>query len=353
MRYPQFLPEGGTIGFIAPSFGCTTEPYYSAFQNAQKVFAQKGFGIVCGPNVYEGSGIGISASPAACAQEFMDAYESDESDILLSCGGGELMCEILEHVDFDRIRKAKPKWFQGCSDNTNLTFLLTTLCDTAAIYGPNAPSFGMKPWHPSITESFERLQGKNLRSSGYPLYESEPFKDEDHPLEPYHVTEPRVIRSFACRRVEDGSFCAEQTQNAAFSGRLIGGCMDCLANLTGTVFDKVDVFSRKYQEDGLIWFLEACDLNVYAIRRAVWNMDHAGWFNHVKGFLIGRPLCHGQELFGLDQYTAVTDILKKYGVPIIMDLDIGHIPPQMALISGAMADVAVFGQDLDIRMRLE
>lgn len=27
MRYPEFLAEGGIIGFVAPSFGCATEPY--------------------------------------------------------------------------------------------------------------------------------------------------------------------------------------------------------------------------------------------------------------------------------------------------------------------------------------
>mgnify|MGYP000118755403 CR=1 FL=1 len=36
MRVPENLKKGGTIGFVAPSFGCTTEPYKSAFANAQK-----------------------------------------------------------------------------------------------------------------------------------------------------------------------------------------------------------------------------------------------------------------------------------------------------------------------------
>ena len=27
MRYPLFLQDEGTIGFVAPSFGCATEPY--------------------------------------------------------------------------------------------------------------------------------------------------------------------------------------------------------------------------------------------------------------------------------------------------------------------------------------
>ena len=36
MRYPKNIQQGGNIGFVAPSFGCQIEPYYSAFGNAQK-----------------------------------------------------------------------------------------------------------------------------------------------------------------------------------------------------------------------------------------------------------------------------------------------------------------------------
>ena len=35
-----FLKENGTIGFVAPAFGCNIEPYKSAFQNAQKKLKQ-------------------------------------------------------------------------------------------------------------------------------------------------------------------------------------------------------------------------------------------------------------------------------------------------------------------------
>ena len=52
MRYPKFLPEKGTIGFVAPSFGCATEPYYTAFLNAQKKFQKMGYGLDLGPNCY-------------------------------------------------------------------------------------------------------------------------------------------------------------------------------------------------------------------------------------------------------------------------------------------------------------
>ena len=63
------------------------------------------------------------------------------------------MCEILPYIDFEKIRNSEPKWFLGYSDNTNLIFLLATLCDTAAIYGPCAAAFGMEPSHPLMSHA--------------------------------------------------------------------------------------------------------------------------------------------------------------------------------------------------------
>lgn len=103
MRYGKFLPEKGTIGFVAPSFGCNIEPYRSAFINAQKIWEQQGYGFSFGPNAYEGCGIGISNTPQKCAEEFNDWYAKEDVDVLISCGGGELMCEILPYIDFEKI----------------------------------------------------------------------------------------------------------------------------------------------------------------------------------------------------------------------------------------------------------
>ena len=84
------------------------------------------------------------------------------------------------------------------------------------------------------------------------------------------------------------------------------------------------------------------------IRRVVWQLEHAGWFQYCKGFLVGRPMCHGQEMFGLNQYTAVTGVLEKYNVPILMDLDIGHIAPMMPIVNGAYAKISTSGNDIKI-----
>ncbi len=342
MKFPKFLKEGGTIGFAAPSFGCNIEPYRTAFAHSLDRWHEMGYTTVLGPNVYEGSGIGISNTPEACGRELTECYVSNDSDILISCGGGELMCETMDHVDFDQIRKAPPKWFLGYSDNTNMTFLLATLADVASIYGPCAPAFGMEPWHASIQDTYDILCGRIREQKGYPLYETESLKDEEHPLAPYHVTEPRQLETYLPHGIS----------SAKMKGRLIGGCLDCLVNLAGTSFDQTAAFAERYKEDGLIWFLEACDLNVYSIRRALWHLSRAGWFSHVKGFLIGRPL-NGEEMFGLDSYHAVVDILKDYNVPIIMGLDIGHVAPMMPLILGSMAEVSCEGQDFSLQMTID
>ena len=345
MRYPEFLKDGGTIGFVAPSFGCATQPYKAAFEHALKQLEQKGFQTQLGPNCFAAEGIGISNTPQKCAEELNLMYESAENDILISCGGGELMCEILEYLDFERIKKADPKWYLGYSDNTNFTFLQTTICDTAAIYGPCAAAFGMEPWHPAITDTFELLQGKKLIETGYQLWEKELLKSEENPTEPYHVTEPRVLKCYD----HNGELT---TDTVTFEGRLIGGCLDCLGVLVGTKFDKVKEFNDKYQKDGFIWFLESCDLNVMSIRRTIWQLDQAGWFQHLKGFMIGRPLVHGQELMGLDQYEAVLGILRKYHVPVIMDVDLGHLPPAMPLINGVIAKVKTGDNEIKVDMKL-
>ena len=69
MRYPKFLENGGTIGFTAPSFGCTTEPYKSCFEEALKRFGELGYKTEVTPDCYMSDGVGISTDSKECAKE--------------------------------------------------------------------------------------------------------------------------------------------------------------------------------------------------------------------------------------------------------------------------------------------
>ena len=338
MRYPKSLPENGTLGFIAPSFACTQEPYRSGFLHALPALGQSGFQEKLGPNCWSDCGIGVSNTPEACGAEVNQFFTDPQVDAIISCGGGELMCTVMDHVDFDLLKKAPPKWFMGFSDNTNLTFLLATLCDTASIYGPNISAFGMEPWHPVLNDAMGLLMGTQDTVQSYGMWESESLKDEENPCVPYNVTEPSVLVPWP-----------EDAGDVSLSGRLLGGCLDILTLLGGTSFDKVPEFLERYKKDGVLWFFESCDLNVLDITRALWHLDHCGWFGTAKGFVFGRPLHFGEEIMGLDQYRAVTNILGKYNVPILMDADLGHLPPSMPMMVGSFAELKRSGDDLTFR----
>lgn len=344
MRYPGFIKDKGTIGLVAPSFGCSDEPYKSCMDAAIERFKGMGYNIVEGPNCRRNDGIGISSTPANCGAELTEYYASTDNDMLIACGGGELMCETLDYVDFDLVKKAEPKWYMGYSDNTNFTFLLNTICDVASIYGPSIGAFGQPELHQALQDAIDIFTGKKLSVKGFDKFELESLKDEEHPLVPYNLTETKELKLFVGE--------AAMNRVPPITGRITGGCLDCLANLVGTKYDNVAAFNDKYKD--VIWFLEACDLNVMSIRRALWNLDRAGWFKNAKGFVIGRPAAAWkQEMMGLDQYSAVTGILGKYNVPIIMDADVGHLAPAMPIISGAMVNISVEGGNilLDYELR--
>lgn len=340
MRYPEFLKENGTIGFVAPSMGCASEPYISTFDSAIAKFKHLGYAVLEGENCRLNKGVGISNTPVKCADELNKAYMSDESDILISCGGGELMCEVVPYIDFDAISQAKPKWYMGYSDNTNFTFLSAVIADTAAIYGPCVGAFGMETWHSSLKDSFDLLRGKKTTFTSYDRWESESLKNEENPFAVYNLTEKACMKAY---NMEAGEF----------KGRLIGGCLDCLITLAGTSFDCVTDFCEKYKNDGIIWFLESCDLNAMSVRRALWQLENAGWFSNVKGFLIGRPGTFGNEILGMNHENAVMGILDKYNVPVIRNIDIGHCPPMLPIVCGSIAHVTFENNKLSITYSME
>ncbi len=343
MKFPEFIKPGDTIAVVAPSFGAVTDPYTWKFKEALRQFELRGYKVVTGDCCYKNDGLGISTDPKTAAEELMKYYLDPSVDALFSCGGGELMCETMTYVDFEKLKSAKPKWFMGYSDNTNFIFPLAVRCGIPAIYGPNAPGFG-KPWEQSELDAWNLLEGKISSVRGYPQFQNPDVESED-PLSPYIYTDPKELVSYI---PHNGSLKrAAHSTEITFDGTLTGGCLDCLVGLSGTKLDTVEEFNRQHKK--VVWMLESCDYNPMDIRRALWHLRENGWFKNASGFIIGRPFAaFRQELMGVNQYNAVTGILEELGVPVIMDVDVGHIDPAMPLIIGSEARVSVKGDDIKI-----
>jgi muramoyltetrapeptide carboxypeptidase LdcA involved in peptidoglycan recycling len=119
------------------------------------------------------------------------------------------------------------------------------------------------------------------------------------------------------------------------SGRLVGGCIETLCHLTGTPFGDVAGFAREHAPEGLVVFLEAAESGAYDVARALHGMRLAGWFDHAGAVLVGRT--GAPDAPHLTQHEAVLDALGDLGLPIVADVDFGHVPPQATLVNGAQA----------------
>ena len=74
MRYPEFLPENGRIGLIAPSFGCTRVEDLAQLDSSIERFESMGYNVDEGPNCRVALGIGKSNTPEKCAEEINDFF---------------------------------------------------------------------------------------------------------------------------------------------------------------------------------------------------------------------------------------------------------------------------------------
>lgn len=326
MRYPKFLKDNGTIGVCAPSFGSVVEPYVSRMKNAIKKFNELGHEVVLTESVTKHKTV-RSASKKTRAKEFMQVYKDNDIDVIISEAGGEVMCEILPELNFKNISKLEPKWFMGFSDNTCLSFLLPTLCDVASIYGCCFPEFGMEPWHKSIYDHYNLLKGKNMKISGYEKYETKSLKRiEGNELASFNLTKDVKYHVLSPHK----EFKVE--------GRVLAGCLDILITLCGTKFDKVKSFVDKYADEGIIWFIESCELTPLSQLRALWQLKNAGWFKNAKAIIIGRP-ANKSVSFGIDYKRANYSELKELHIPVIIDVDFGHVAPAFPIVNGGYAKV--------------
>lgn len=323
MIYPSYVKQGDCIGITAPSDGNSKETDYIRLDHGKKQLAEHGYRLLETSNV-RSSENGRSSNARKRAKELEELLENPEITWIIAAKGGDFLMEMLSEFDFSSIRKY-PKWVQGYSDNTGLTFTITTNYDVATIYGCNFNDFGMEYWHPCIHKNLELVTGLTKLQYSFDYFE-DGFYDRITGLEGYHEDQP-----------VDWKIAGDE-DFVEISGRLLGGCLDVLLNLVGTRFDQTIQYVNRYKEDGILWYLESFALEGEALIRGLWQLKEAGWFLHATGFLFGRPAFYNKNSW-IPYDEGILQILGELKVPILFDLDIGHKAPQMTMINGAFAKV--------------
>lgn len=321
MIFPDFLKPGDTIGVTAPSGGVTKEPDKKRFMAAKQRLTSMGYQVIFTQDVFKSDDKGRSDEAEVRAREFMELITNPKVKYICSAKGGDFLMEVLPYLDF-KIIKNNPKWIQGFSDNTLLTFNICTTCHMATAYCNNFGDYGMEVWDKSVKENFDIITGKLNTQRNFEFYENK-FYDRVTGLEGYHKDLPVSLKLYN----------GDENQTT-FSGRIIGGCLDSIMDMAGTKYENVLEFIESYKEDGIIWYFESFLNNSEGVVRNMWKLQELGWFKYLKGVVFGREMFYeNYTQTSFDEAAMV--ILDKYKVPVIFGADIGHKPPQMCMINGA------------------
>ncbi|WP_327267637.1 LD-carboxypeptidase [Streptomyces sp. NBC_01218] len=326
VRYPAPLRPGDRVGVTSPSSGVPKE-LRARLDVAVRVVEARGYEVVVG-RCMDGAGH-VSATAADRAAELTEMLTDPGIRAVVPPWGGETAIDLLPLLDRDRLRDAEPTWLVGYSDMSTIMAPLTLLTGVATLHGNNLMDTpyqtpeGLLSWldiaaAPQGHRFTQRPPGRH-RATGW----------DDYALHP-EVSAYRLDTPGGWTRLDgDGDVDVE--------GRLIGGCIETLVNIAGTPYLDPSAFARAEAPDGLLVYVEACGDDALTICRNLHGMRLAGFFDAANAILVGRT--SAPDAPSLTQHQAVLDALGTLNVPIVADVECGHVPPYLPLVNGARGRV--------------
>lgn len=324
IKYPM-LNQLATIGVTASSSGVPVE-LHEVYRAACRRMEERGFKVVSGETVWTQSKA-KSAPAMERAKEFQEMMQHEEIDLIFNPWGGELLIEMLEGVDFDRM---KEKWMIGYSDTSVLLLAMTLKTGIATAHGTNMVD--LRGEFSDVTTAMWESVLRTKAGGEVIQYSSEKYQPAWQHGNPspcvFHLTEPTEWKTVTGKDVK-------------MNGRLLGGCIDVIRHLIGTPYGDVKSFREKYLSgERVLWYLENCELSTTDLRRSLVQMKLAGWFEDCAGILFGRSEAN-QPVNGYTVEDVYLELAEELRVPIVYDIDCGHQPPQITFVNGAYAEVEV------------
>lgn len=332
VRFPGPLHPGDVLGITSPTAGVKAV-LRPRMQFAYQTLQALGYPIREG-NCLWGETL-LSAPAPDRAAELQRMLLDPTIAAIFPPDGGELLIDILPYLDFERLGQAPPKWVIGYSDLSTFMLPYTLRTGIATLSGSNVWECPIRPtdsnlayWQDVVTLA----PGATFSQRAASLYQPHDSDWDKLPPDTRAFDRTTPVR-WQCLGHEDDPRYA-----VAASGRLIGGTLDVVAMLCGSEYGDLAKFARTYAPEGLLVYLDNCDFNTAQYCRALHLLRLAGWFDAAKAVLVGRTATEVVE--GFTQRDALLDALGGLTVPVLYDMDIGHLPPQLMLVNGARATVA-------------
>ena len=281
MIIPQFLKAGDTVAIVCTARKFFPEDAKPAIDLLESWGLKVNLGNTIGLNNCQ-----LGGTDNERAADFQVQLDDENVKAIWCARGGYGTVRIIDALDFTKFKK-RPKWIMGFSDVTVL--------------------------HSQL--NIERVAS---------LHSIMPFTVPNAPEEVKDTLRKALFGETISYSIPSKSYDVKGTA----SGELVGGNISILYSLLGSK-SAIDTKNK-------ILFIEDLDEYLYHIDRMMYNLKRNGYFENVKGIIVGSMAdMHDNEIpFGQNEVQIITEIAKENRIPIAFQFPAGHQSDNRTLILG-------------------
>lgn len=291
---PPFLKVGDSVGVVAIASQVQETPEQAGIILDR--IRSWGLNVKLGKHLFDRSGGYFPASDAERSADLQAMIDDPAIKAIIFYRGGYGSVRTLDYLNLNKLLTA-PKWFVGFSDITVIHYALQHI-GLESIHG-NMPSL-------FITDlSKKDVSAESMRDALFGR------------VSEYH-TAPFIYN-----------------QEGSATGRLVGGNMALIANVSATDIDN-------FYTTPSILFMEDIDENIYAIDRRMQMFKRAGKLNNIKGLIFGYfTNTSGEDKWGSMLPDLLHEYVQQLDIPVLFNFPSGHELPNYSLYFGREVNLTV------------
>ena len=296
MIIPQFLKAGDTVAIV-----CTARKFFPEdAKPAIDLLESWGLKVKLGKTIGLDN-FKLGGTDNERTADFQAQLDDEKVKAIWCARGGYGTVRIIDLLDFSKFKK-HPKWIMGFSDVTVL--------------------------HSQL--NIERVAS---------LHSIMPFTVPNAPEEVKETLRKALFGETISYSIPSKSYDVKGTA----SGELVGGNISILYSLLGSK-SAIDTKDK-------ILFIEDLDEYLYHIDRMMYNLKRNGYFENVKGIIVGSMTdMHDNEIpFGQNEVQIITEICKNNNIPIAFEFPAGHQSDNRTLIFGQQVAFEVNEKEIKLK----
>ncbi|MBA4537766.1 LD-carboxypeptidase [Bacillus aquiflavi] len=265
----------------------------------------------------------FSSSISERIEDLHEAFRNPSVKGILTALGGYNSNQLLRYIDYDLIRK-NPKIFCGYSDITALGLAIYKKSGLVTYSGPFFSTFGIKYGFDYTLQSFLSA----VTNDG--TYEIEPSKTWSD--DPWYRDQQDVTFYH-----QDGYFVLNEGKS---EGKIIGGHLSTLNLLQGTEY-------MPSLKNAILFIEDDEETHPLSFDRNLQSLLYLRDAQLIKGLLIGR-FQKGSNMTDEALQRIVKSKAELAHIPVIANVNIGHVNPFATFPIGAKAIIEAKGTETKI-----